>query len=149
MKSPELKPIINLNRVKGIFESVQSLNPDLSQNFSRKSNMKWLRPLSWWLPYIGCRYSNFLGAAHSIDGNSLAQATENTLPSSISKSTVDIYRIEWVNCLKTKRKNNLIKENCHPSHLKLFGNLLKLSKIAAILTLEFNWIYPVPGSKFA
>jgi D-amino-acid dehydrogenase len=75
---------INLNRVKGIFESINRFYPDFEAKFpDEKKIWKGLRPCSPdGLPYIGFApgYSNVLvGSGHSMMGISLAPATGKIL----------------------------------------------------------------------
>jgi D-amino-acid dehydrogenase len=75
---------INLNRVKGIFESINRFYPDFEAKFPAENKIwKGLRPCSPdGLPYIGFApgYSNVLvGSGHSMMGISLAPATGKIL----------------------------------------------------------------------
>jgi D-amino-acid dehydrogenase len=75
---------INLNRVKGIFESINQFYPDFEAKFPAENKIwKGLRPCSPdGLPYIGFApgYSNVLvGSGHSMMGISLAPATGKIL----------------------------------------------------------------------
>nr|HAD53046.1 amino acid dehydrogenase [Algoriphagus sp.] len=75
---------INMNRVKGIFESINRYYPDFQAKFPKAENIwKGLRPCSPdGLPYIGFApgYSNVLvGSGHSMMGISLAPATGKLL----------------------------------------------------------------------
>ncbi|MDG1276556.1 MAG: FAD-dependent oxidoreductase [Algoriphagus sp.] len=75
---------INLNRVKGIFESINRYYPDFEAKFPDENQIwKGLRPCSPdGLPYIGLApgYSNVLvGSGHSMMGISLAPATGKIL----------------------------------------------------------------------
>lgn len=75
---------INMNRVKGIFESINRYYPDFQAKFPKPENIwKGLRPCSPdGLPYIGFApgYSNVLvGSGHSMMGISLAPATGKLL----------------------------------------------------------------------
>ncbi|WP_144604610.1 NAD(P)/FAD-dependent oxidoreductase [Algoriphagus algorifonticola] len=75
---------INMNRVKGIFESINRYYPDFQAEFPKEENIwKGLRPCSPdGLPYIGFApvYSNVLvGSGHSMMGISLAPATGKLL----------------------------------------------------------------------
>jgi D-amino-acid dehydrogenase len=75
---------INLNRVKGIFESINRFYPDFEAKFPAENQIwKGLRPCSPdGLPYIGFAlgYSNVLvGSGHSMMGISLAPATGKIL----------------------------------------------------------------------
>jgi D-amino-acid dehydrogenase len=75
---------INMNRVKGIFESINRYYPDFQAQFPKAENIwKGLRPCSPdGLPYIGFApgYSNVLvGSGHSMMGISLAPATGKLL----------------------------------------------------------------------
>jgi D-amino-acid dehydrogenase len=75
---------INMNRVKGIFESINRYYPDFQAKFPEEGKIwKGLRPCSPdGLPYIGVApgYSNVLvGSGHSMMGISLAPATGKIL----------------------------------------------------------------------
>lgn len=75
---------INLNRVKGIYESINRFYPDFKAKFPEENKIwKGLRPCSPdGLPYIGYApgYSNVLvGSGHSMMGISLAPATGKIL----------------------------------------------------------------------
>lgn len=75
---------ININRVKGIFESINRFYPDFEAKFPAENQIwKGLRPCSPdGLPYIGHApgYSNVLvGSGHSMMGISLAPATGKIL----------------------------------------------------------------------
>lgn len=75
---------INMNRVKGIFESINRYYPDFQAKFPAESQIwKGLRPCSPdGLPYIGFApgYSNVLvGSGHGMMGVSLAPATGKIL----------------------------------------------------------------------
>lgn len=75
---------INLNRVKGIYESINRFYPDFKAKFPEENKIwKGLRPCSPdGLPYIGYApgYSNVLvGTGHSMMGISLAPATGKIL----------------------------------------------------------------------
>lgn len=75
---------INMNRVKGIFESISRYYPDFESKFPEENQIwKGLRPCSPdGLPYIGFapNYSNVLvGSGHSMMGISLAPATGKIL----------------------------------------------------------------------
>jgi len=75
---------INLNRVKGIYESINRFYPDFEAKFPEENQIwKGLRPCSPdGLPYIGFApgYSNVLvGSGHSMMGISLAPATGKIL----------------------------------------------------------------------
>lgn len=75
---------INMNRVKGIFESINRYYPDFEAKFPEENQIwKGLRPCSPdGLPYIGQSptYSNVLvGSGHSMMGISLAPATGKIL----------------------------------------------------------------------
>jgi D-amino-acid dehydrogenase len=75
---------INLNRVKGIFESINRFYPEFEAKFPQENQIwKGLRPCSPdGLPYIGFApgYSNVLvGSGHSMMGISLAPATGKIL----------------------------------------------------------------------
>lgn len=75
---------INMNRVKGIFESINRYYPDFQSKFPEENQIwKGLRPCSPdGLPYIGFapNYSNVLvGSGHSMMGISLAPATGKIL----------------------------------------------------------------------
>jgi D-amino-acid dehydrogenase len=75
---------VNLNRVKGIFESINRFYPEFEAKFPAKNQIwKGLRPCSPdGLPYIGFApgYSNVLvGSGHSMMGISLAPATGKIL----------------------------------------------------------------------
>jgi D-amino-acid dehydrogenase len=75
---------INLNRVKGIYESINRFYPEFEAKFPQENRIwKGLRPCSPdGLPYIGLApgYSNVLvGSGHSMMGISLAPATGKIL----------------------------------------------------------------------
>ncbi|WP_075349135.1 NAD(P)/FAD-dependent oxidoreductase [Algoriphagus marinus] len=75
---------INLNRVKGIFESINRFYPDFEAKFPNENQIwKGLRPCSPdGLPYIGFApgYSNVLvGSGHSMMGISMAPGTGKVL----------------------------------------------------------------------
>jgi D-amino-acid dehydrogenase len=75
---------VNLNRVKGIFESINRFYPEFEAKFPAENQIwKGLRPCSPdGLPYIGFApgYSNVLvGSGHSMMGISLAPATGKIL----------------------------------------------------------------------
>jgi D-amino-acid dehydrogenase len=75
---------INMNRVKGIFESINRYYPDFQSRFPEENQIwKGLRPCSPdGLPYIGFapNFSNVLvGSGHSMMGISLAPATGKIL----------------------------------------------------------------------
>ena len=75
---------INMNRVKGIYESINRFYPDFEAKFPEENKIwKGLRPCSPdGLPYIGFApgYSNVLvGSGHSMMGISLAPATGKIL----------------------------------------------------------------------
>lgn len=75
---------INMNRVKGIYESINRFYPDFQAKFPQENQIwKGLRPCSPdGLPYIGFApgYSNVLiGSGHSMMGISLAPATGKIL----------------------------------------------------------------------
>ena len=75
---------ININRVKGIFESINRYYPEFEAKFPQENEIwKGLRPCSPdGLPYIGFApgYSNVLvGSGHSMMGISLAPGTGKVL----------------------------------------------------------------------